>query len=273
MEDLDAARVKPGMSEQVLTDLRWLGLDWDGEVTYQSQRSQLYREALERLAEGGLTYPCTCTRSEIERAQTAPHGAELASRYPGTCRARYGDLDQARAESGRDAALRFLTVGIEVRFEDRLAGPQREDLERQAGDFPVARRDSQPAYHLAVVVDDADQGVSEVLRGDDLLASTARQAALQDALDLPRPAWVHVPLVTDGAGRRLAKRSDDLSLAALREAGVEAGRIVAWAAGSAGMECDASASPGDLSAAFDLERLPRDPVPVGSDLLAAWGAL
>jgi len=258
MEDLDRDRVKPGMAAAVLEDLAWLGLDWDGEVVNQSSRADAYGAALERLTAGGYLYPCVCTRKEISEAQSAPH-AELGGAYPGTCAGRFASIDEARATTGREAALRFRVPAGRRVVEDAFAGQYGEDLTRTVGDFPVTRRDGEPAYQLAVVVDDAAQGVSEVLRGDDLLSSTLRQELLQEALGLPQPTWVHVPLVVDRDGKRLAKRADDLALAALRASGVAPGEVVRWAALSAGLEDNGPAPAAGYVEAFDLARLPRAP--------------
>lgn len=260
MEDLDRERVKPGMERVVIDDLEWLGMDWDGPVVRQSERSQLYQDALQTLERAGLTYPCVCTRAEIAAAQSAPHAEDGEAAYGGTCRGLYADAAAARAATGREPAVRFMPPEGVTHLEDRLAGPLAEEVSRVVGDFPIARRDGEPAYQLAVVVDDAQQGVTEVLRGRDLLSSTARQKVLQQALGLASPVWVHVPLVTDASGRRLAKRADDLALATLREAGVPAWKVVQWAARSAGM------SPRDQGLAreylphFDLDRVPSSPV-------------
>lgn len=258
MEDLDRERVRPGMEAGVLEDLEWLGLDWDGPVLRQSERGEAYAEAVARLSEAGHLYPCVCTRREIAAAQSAPH-AEAGGAYPGTCAGLYASEEEARRASGRDPALRFRVPGGARVVADGHAGSYSEDLARSVGDFPVTRRDGEPAYQLAVVVDDAEQGVTEVLRGDDLLSSTVRQACLQEALGLPHPTWVHVPLVVDGEGRRLAKRADDLALASLREAGVAAGELVRWAARSAGLEDRGVGPAGVYVEGFRLEALPREP--------------
>lgn len=261
MEDLDLERSRPGLDDQARSDLEWLGLDWDGPVVRQSERGELYRAALDRLGELDLVYPCVCTRREIDEAQSAPHGS-TGPRYPGTCRGRFRTVADAERATGRSAALRFRPPAGTLSLVDAIAGPWTEDVAAEVGDFPVTRRDGAPAYQLAVVVDDADQGVTEVLRGDDLLASTARQAALQLALGLPHPAWLHVPLVTDPAGRRLAKRTDAVSLAHLRAAGVDPRELVAWAARTCGLEAPEPALPAAFLPAFDLTRLPRSPVPI-----------
>lgn len=250
LDDLDTERAKDGLDDACLRDLAWLGLDWDGPVARQTEHAADYEQALARLTADGRVYPCVCTRAEIERAQSAPHLEDGTTRYPGTCRGRFADADAARAATGREPALRFAVEPGVTRFVDVVAGEVEEDVAAVVGDFPVARRGGEPAYQLAVVVDDAVQGVTEVVRGDDLLSSTARQRLLHDALGLPPPRWAHVPLVTDEAGRRLAKRHDDLALAQLREAGVDPRRIVAWAARSAGLAGE------HLEAATPAELLP-----------------
>src|SRR5262245_6965338 len=225
IEDIDGLRVKADAAAAAIEDLRWLGLDWDGEVVVQSQRLPLYAQAAERLVAQGLAYPCVCTRREVEDAASAPHEGAAGDGpvYPGTCRGKWRTREDASAATGRDAALRFRVDVATVPFADRFAGAQRGAI---AGDFVVQKRDGGPAYQLAVVVDDAAQGVSEVLRADDLLPSTPRQLLLYAALSLAAPAWVHVPLVVGKDGLRLAKRHGDTSLRHLRERGVEPGALV-----------------------------------------------
>lgn len=257
LEDLDGSRVKPGMVEACLEDLRWLGLDWDGALLVQSERDGVLRAAANELLGRGLAYPCVCTRREVEAARSAPHAGEEGPAYPGTCRGLYATVEEARAASGREPALRVRAPEHAITIHDELHGEVTEDLRETVGDFPITSRDGQVAYQLAVVVDDAAQGVTEVLRGDDLLASTPRQAWLQELLGLPRPSWIHVPLVTDGAGQRLAKRHDALAIAAVREAGVAPERFVAWCARSAGLAVGSSATPREVTEAFGLGRLTR----------------
>jgi glutamyl-tRNA synthetase len=203
----------------------------------------------------------------VQRAQSAPHG-ESELRYPGTCRGRFSSLEQAERASGRQPGLRFLVPdppGGLVTLRDGIAGVHTADVGASIGDFLVARRGGAPAYQLAVVVDDAAQGVTEVVRGDDLLGSTPRQILLQRALSLPTPGYWHVPLVTDPAGRRLAKRSDDLALAELRARGTDARAIVAWAARSSGFTVPSRISPHELLADFSMARLARHPVAVSPE--------
>src|SRR6059058_1750882 len=194
IEDLDTGRVRPGLAEAQLADLAALGLDWDGDVVAQSARGALYAAALERLD----TYECFCTRAEIRESASAAHGPP--DHYPGTCRALTGAERAARRAAGRVPALRVRTGGEVLRFTDRLLGPYSSPVD----DFVVRRNDGAFAYNLAVVVDDADQGIEEVVRGADLLETTPRQVWLAGRLGAPAPHHVHVPLVLGRDGSRLA---------------------------------------------------------------------
>jgi glutamyl-tRNA synthetase len=267
LEDLDRSRVRPGMAQACLRDLEWLGLDWDGPVVVQSEGLAHLRGALDALLAAGALYPCVCTRREIREAASAPHDEGGAAPYPGTCRDRFASLDQARAHSGGRAALRLRVAPGPVPFTDGVLGPQAMDVAAEVGDFPVAGPDGLVAYQLAVVVDDARSGIDTVLRADDLLGSTARQLLLQRALGLPSPRWFHVPLVCGPDGARLAKRADDLSLAALRAGGVDPREVVAWAARSAGLPCPEPLAAAELIGVFDLSALPAGPVSIDP---AAW---
>jgi glutamyl-tRNA synthetase len=231
----------------------------------------VYGRALS-LVERNAAYACVCSRKDIATAQSAPQQGAIEVRYPGTCRGRYATLEEAQAETGRPAGLRFRVPEGTVIIEDAFAGTRRFDVQTEVGDFLIARRDRTPAYQLAVVVDDAEQGVTEVLRGDDLLPSAARQWHLQRALGAPHPRWVHVPLVLDEHGRRLAKRDGDVGLTELRVAGVDPRAVVAWAARSAGMDVRARISAREATAAFDLARIPREPVVVDSTTMSALSA-
>jgi glutamyl-tRNA synthetase len=267
LEDLDGDRVKPGMADEAVRDLEWLGLDWDGEVVVQSRGKERLDAAVADLLARGLAYPCVCTRAEIAASQSAPQaepGAEPGEvRYPGTCRGRFESLEDAQRKSGRAPAVRLRVAPGIVRFEDGFAGDQAFDVERDAGDFPVARRAGAAAYQLAVVVDDAHAGVTEVVRGDDLLASAARQWLVQEALGLPHPSWFHVPLVVDEGGRRLAKRTEALALRRLRESGIDSARIVAWIARRSGVDVGDAATARECAERFDLARVPRAPLVCG----------
>jgi glutamyl-tRNA synthetase len=271
MEDLDRERVKPGMADEVVRDLEWMGLDWDGPVHVQSSDVEPMRAALQELIDRGRAYPCVCTRKEIQRAQSAPHSGEEGPRYPGTCRGRFASFAEAERFAGRPPAVRFVVEPGSVEIEDGFAGRFACDVHDESGDFPIARGRDTFAYQLAVVVDDARTGVTEVLRGDDLLPSAARQKLLQRALGRPHPHWFHVPLVVDPSGRRLAKRSDDLALAHFRERGVDPRRIVTWVARRSGLDGIASddrCSPSVLASTFDLNSVPHAPVVLGPEDLA-----
>lgn len=269
LEDLDVDRVKPGMIDATLEDLRWLGLDWDGEPHVQSQGLARIEAAADELVRLGHAYPCVCSRAEIAAAQSAPHASEAV--YPGTCRGRFATLDAAERATGRPAALRFLAPDAFVKIEDGIAGTLVLHAARDLGDFPILRRSKAPAYQLAVVVDDAWQRVTEVVRGADLLESAARQRLLQQALGIQSPRWWHVPLVTDAEGRRYAKRSDDVSLARLRREGVAPQTVVAWVARRSGVACGASSSAKEVLSHFTIERLPREPVRLAPSDLAELG--
>jgi len=260
VEDIDGPRVKPEATAAAIDDLRWLGLDWDGEIVVQSTRLRLYEEAAGRLLAAGLAYPCVCTRKEVEEAASAPHeGAGVDGPvYPGTCRGRFASPADARAATGREPALRFRVDSDAVPFIDRFAGAQRGVV---AGDFVVQKRDGGPAYQLAVVVDDAHNGVSEVVRADDLLPSTPRQLLLYRALGHSAPSFAHTPLVVGADGLRLAKRHGDTSLLHLRRSGVRAEAVVGFLAHRSGLRSTATpCTPASLLVDFDLARVPHLPV-------------
>jgi len=259
IEDIDGPRVKSGAAEQAIEDLRWLGLDWDGDAVLQSNRLEAYAGAAARLVADGRAYACICTRKEVERAASAPHeGADDGPVYPGTCRGRFADTAAARVAGGRDPALRFRVVEDAVPFDDGCCGGQDGCV---VGDFVVQKRDGDPAYQLAVVVDDAAQGITEVVRADDLLPSTPRQLLLYRALGLPEPRFFHVPLVVGGDGLRLAKRHGDTSLRHLRQQGVTAAALVGYLAFLCGLRPrDAQCMPVDLLDDFAWSKLSRAPV-------------
>ncbi|GAA5531634.1 glutamate--tRNA ligase 1 [Deinococcus aluminii] len=230
-EDLDTGRVRPWTCDTTRRDLEWLGLDWDAEYR-QSERLDVYADALARLTAAGETYPCTCTRREIQQAildsAGAPHGHEPV--YPGTCRVH-------AADPGRPAAIRWRVPDETVCVTDALTrGTLCQNLPGEVGDFVLRRNDGVFAYHFAVVVDDALMGVTDVLRGADLWPATPRQVALQRALGFPTPRYLHVPLMTDYRGERLAKRGGAPSVQALREGGEAASRVVSALARSLGWE-------------------------------------
>ena len=271
IEDLDAERAKNEFIDAAIEDLRWLGLDWDGEPYVQSSGITDIAAASQKLLEIGLAYPCVCTRKEIQAAASAPQGNEQTAPYPGTCRGKFETLAAAERSTGRPAALRFRVPDQKIHIEDGILGDYEINPTTAFGDFPIMRHHGLPAYQLAVVVDDARHGVTEVMRGADLLESAARQWLLQEALDYDHPSWWHVPLVCDENGRRLAKRSDDLSIARLRNAGIDPRRVVAWVAHQAGMEVPSQIDAREVLCTFEIARLPRNEIRITRPELAALG--
>ena len=264
IEDLDGPRVKRGADQQAIDDLRWLGLDWNVGPTCQSQRASVYRAAIDRLLASGSAYPCVCTRREAALAASAPHADEAQAIYPGTCRGKFSSMADARNASGREPSVRFrVPEGTIVTFDDEFAGPQRFDVSRDLGDFVIAKADGTAAYHLAVVIDDAEMGITDVVRGDDLLDSTPRQILLYRALGLPDriPRYVHLPLVVGTDGKRLAKRHGDTRLAMYREQGVSAQRVLSLMARWLGVDpATESATPRELIDYFNLARIDQRPI-------------
>jgi glutamyl-tRNA synthetase len=270
IEDIDSPRVKPGAAAQAEEDLRWLGLDWDEGPVVQTERLAHYEAALRRLQAQELVYPCTCTRGDIERAASAPHAEHEGPVYPGTCAGRR--VADAAALAGRSYAWRFRVGDRSPAFDDGFRGPTRIDLRVAGGDFVVWKSAGTPAYQLAVVVDDAAQGVTEVVRGDDLLPSTPRQLVLYEALGLRQPRFVHVPLVVGPDGRRLAKRHGDTRLSALRTAGVRAEALLGLLAWSCGwLDRPEPVAVRELLPRFRLEVIPPAPFVLEPQLLAAVG--
>jgi glutamyl-tRNA synthetase len=258
IEDLDATRVRAWAVESAQEDLEWLGLDWEPGPLVQSERMTLYAEALERLKAAELIYPCTCTRAEIDRAASAPHAEDEGPTYLGTCSHR--SSADAVTLSGRPFAWRFRTPAGSVRWDDLFLGPTRGDPARLGGDFVVARNGMGPSYQLAVVVDDALSGVTQVVRGDDLVASTPRQILLYRALGYPAPRFGHVPLAVGPDGRRLAKRDGSIKLETLREQKADPRRLIGLLARSCGWSTDVEpSSPVDWIARYDPLRIARSP--------------
>jgi glutamyl-tRNA synthetase len=291
VEDLDEPRVRPGLAERQLEELLWLGLDWDegpdprrgfadlgARGPYrQSLRGSLYAAAVEALRKEGHIYECFCSRAEIAAA-SAPHGPEGdGPRYPGTC----ANLSQAHRDERRRTrapALRLRVPPGTVSFEDALAGPQGTDVQAQIGDFVLRRADGVFSYQLAVVVDDAAMGVTQVLRGQDLLPSTARQILLYRLLGLEVPRFAHAPLVLaageGGEPTRLSKRDRSLSLSALRARGEDPRRVVGLLAALSGLAGPTpsgapACTPAALVPMFDLGKVPAGVVLIsGSPELA-----
>ncbi len=280
-EDLDPPRVVPGMAAAQRADLAWLGLDWDEGPDRggphgpyrQSERAAHYEAALAELARRRRLFPCRRSRRDLAALASAPHGAtDAAAPYPASLRPRrlaagwYADL---RAQARPDAALRFRAGRREVRFADRVQGERRERVDLTAGDFVLKRRDGLYAYQLAVVVDDLLMGVDEVVRGADLLASTARQLQLIRALGGRPPAYAHVPLLLGAGGAKLSKRDPCWTLCGLRAAGARPEQVTGYLAASLGLlEAPRACRPAELIPAFDWPRLPAADQVLPGDLLA-----
>lgn len=262
LEDLDAPRVVPGSAEEILSALARHGLSWDGEPVRQSRRVALYEGAVARLHGSGLVYDCGCSRAELRRLASAPDARDGETVYPGTCR--------AGLAAGRPArAVRFRVPPGVVEFTDRVHGAQAQDVSREVGDFVVRRADGPFAYQLAVVVDDAEQGVTQVVRGADLLGSTARQIALQRALGLATPEYAHLPLVLGPGGDKLGKREGALPLPALDPARVLATLRLALAV--LGIEgCEGTTPEAVLASAlarFETDAIPREPATLAAPIV------
>lgn len=265
IEDLDPQRSRPEAVEALLADLAYLGLDWDEPPLFQSRRAAEYDAALALLGRAGRTYPCFCSRAEIALASSAPHGPQDdGPRYPGTCRGLSAHEAAARARV-RPAALRFRPAPGVTSFVDAVHGPTSQDVEQAVGDFVVRRADGVASYQLAVVVDDAASGITDVLRGDDLLLSTPRQLQLYQALGLVAPRFAHVPLLLGEDGKRLAKRAGALAVSELRARGVDPRRVVALLARWSGLEAPDAVSARELAARFRLEAIARTATVVRED--------
>ena len=276
MEDLDHPKDKPGAAAQAIEDLRWLGFDWDEEYV-QSERKAIYREALDVLRASCLVYPCVCSRKDVESAQSAPHAGEQLH-YPGICRGRFATWREAfefknpatpRPRNPATPQLpcwRFRVPGNAViAFDDAFAGPYEQNVSKVLGDFPLARDEFGAGYTLACTVDDLLMGVTEVVRGGDLLPATPAQIllarALSKAIDGCRlPSYCHVPLVVGRDGKRLAKRHGDTRIATFREQGKTPEEILGFLAASCGWaETCERVTLRDLLPRFDLGTIPRTP--------------
>ena len=227
IEDLDQGRSRPEFVDGIYEDLEWLGLDWNEPVVVQSERTQAYADALDRLRERGLVYACFCTRSDIAQSLTAPHG-DAATSYPGTCRPLPDDPERRATtphcwRMDSDKALQLAPLPTWLEADGRSFASKAADF----GDAILARKDAPASYHLSCVVDDSASGVTTVVRGADLRPSTPIQRLLQTLLDLPEPTYLHHPLITHADGRRLAKRDLAPTLAAMREADVDGRELAA----------------------------------------------
>lgn len=275
IEDIDSPRIKPGAARQAIDDLHWLGLEWDEgpdqggpRAPYvQTQRLGLYQAALEELKRAERVYPCTCTRSDIASAASAPHAGQEGPIYPGVCSHR-----SARDAASLDGpyAWRFRASDREHHLVDLAQGEQRCQVARELGDFVVGKSDGLPAYQLAVVVDDHAMSITEVLRGGDLLPSAFRQLELYDFFGWRPPLFAHVPLVVGPDGRRLAKRHGDTRLATLREQGIAPQKllgILAWSCRLRSTPQPVSAR--ELLADFDLQQIAKEPFAFQEQMLTS----
>jgi glutamyl-tRNA synthetase len=285
VEDLEKP-ARPGVLERMLSDLAWLGLDWDDGPVWQaeqeaafgrgqpvtivdrgpskpyiqSRRGTYYASVFERLRRDGMIYPCVCTRADWSSAQSAPHEGDREPRYPGTCRNRFASFEEAErhAAPGKAPVWRFRAKDGPISFKDRVAGAVSIDVQRTVGDFVVFKTPELPAYQLAVVADDIAMGVTEVVRGDDLIPSTARQLLLYNALGGTPPRYGHAPLVIGSDGKRLAKRHGDARIETLRRLGVPPehllGRLARWS----GMLVEGPVQARSLLSFWDWRRLPRE---------------
>ncbi len=260
IEDIDGPRIKSGADQQAIEDLRWLGLDWDDGPIYQTKRLPLYQQATHRLLATGHAYPCICTRKEIELAASAPHAEDGAAVYPGTCRGRFSSIEAATASAERPPAIRFAVPDKDLIFTDVFRGEVTINPARQLGDFVIAKADGTPAYQLAVVIDDADAGITDIVRGDDLLDSTPRQMLLYQALGMAgqTPRYWHLPLIVGEDGRRLAKRHGDTRLSHYRDRGVPASRVLALLARWCGVGSVQHIALNAMLEQFDVARIPRE---------------
>ena len=264
MEDVDGPRCRREIGEQQLRDLAALGLESDGPVVWQSDCGDAYREALDTLHDLNRLYPCHCTRKDLQTLASAPHEEDGLRPYPNRCR--------QRPWEGSKAALRLRLPDVAVEWVDLLIGPQHDDPSALTGDPLLFRRDGLFAYHLAVVVDDGAQGISEIVRGLDLRFVTATQLQLQEALSLPRPAYAHLGLVTAPDGSRLGKRDGALGLEALHQCGIGTDELIGWLGWSLGcLDGPIPCTAVDLIAEFSWNRVPRGSIRVPSWSRATFG--
>ena len=266
IEDLDTPRVKPWANQQAIDVLSWLGMDWDEGPTYQLADLDRYRRPIASLAASGRIYPCRCTRKDIEAAASAPHADEHEQRYPGTCRPAEEEPVHDMSLGDDGVAWRIRVPEGSTAFDDAFAGPQSLKVQQLVGDFVVVSKAGMPAYQLAVAVDDAAQGITDVVRGDDLLRSTPRQMLLYESLDLgPPPGYWHVPLVLGPDGRRLAKRHGDTRLISYHDRGVDAKRVIGLLGAWCGLGPKQPMTARQFVERFDMAQLSHDPVTFTED--------
>ena len=278
MEDIDPLRSKGEYARGIMRDLDWLGLDWDGEVYAQSARLDLYARAVAEFTAKGLGYPCYCTRKELRELASAPHlgvgndgVGDLGATYPGTCRDLTEEERAGLEKQGRRACIRLRYPARDMEIMDLALGRCVFKGENSGGDFALRRSDGVFAYQLAVSVDDAAMGVTQVVRGRDILASTPRQVYLLGLLGGAIPEYAHVPLILDAEGERLAKRHNSLRLATLRERGVPPEAIIGWLASLAGLQDKAMpARASEFLSAFSFSRLPKENIILNGENLPAF---
>ena len=249
IEDIDPQRSRQAYADLLMADLQWLGLEWDGEPVYQSRRSDIYQHYFEALRQQGMTYPCYCTRADLLATQ-APHESDGRVVYAGTCR-------HLPPQPGRPAATRLIVPDSDITFTDGHYGQQTVNLASHVGDFIIRRKDGAWAYQLAVVVDDALMGITEVVRGRDLLLSSPQQIYVARLLGFPSPRFIHLPLLCNAAGQRLSKRDQSLDMESLRQRYTPQ-QLIGLLACLAGLQPDASpVSAQALAAGFSWDRVPR----------------
>lgn len=285
MEDIDPDRSRPEFADEIMRDLRWLGLDWDEGPDVggpcgpyeQSGRLGRYAETLDLLERAGRVYPCFCTRKELRELAGAPHAriaGDGSPAYPGTCRALTPAERQTLLRQGRRPCQRLRCDDLSLSFDDAIAGPQTMTLAECGGDFALRRSDGVFAYQLAVVLDDIAMGMTQVVRGDDILTSTPRQLFLYSLLGAPPPQYAHLPLVLDHEGERLAKRHQSLTLAELRHAGVSAPAIVGYLGWRAGLlDAPRPSAARELAGGFSFARLRRGAVVLPEDIARVLAGL
>lgn len=264
IEDLDPDRCRASYAEQIKQDLLWLGLDWDTESPPQSTRTEVYETYFDRLRERGLVYPCYCTRDQLHSA-SAPHASDGQPIYAGTCRYL---TDEQRKQQWRAPAWRVCVPDRKIIFTDGVYGLREENLAEDCGDFILRRSDGVYAYQLAVVVDDGEAGVTQIVRGCDLLGSTARQLWLQEQFGFSAPEYCHIPLLVAPDGRRLSKRDRDLDIGILRER-FSAEKLIGRLAFAAHLtETNEKISARELAERFDWSKIKAEPITVGKDFFS-----
>jgi glutamyl-queuosine tRNA(Asp) synthetase len=261
IEDLDPERSRTEYADAIMRDYEWIGLTWDFGPYWQHDREEAYRAAYKRLEREGLVYPCFCSRADLHAA-SAPHFGEKLV-YPGTCRG-LSNAERLERVQRKDPSWRLIVPDKDVTFDDILQGSQRQNLTRECGDFVVRRADGAFAYQLAVVLDDAEQGVTQVARGIDLLPSTPQQIYLQSLLGLPHPQYAHFPLMVNESGRRLSKRDHDASIDELRERFHTPERLLGRMAFVAGM------MPNDAPLTLEEFAQEADFTKLGGRICAEW---